>query len=243
MSEEIKLPDRLYYPLPEAAAKLGCTIRDLYHYAAIGALKIAAYFPLTGDHDFVVDVPEALDEEIDEEVGGDLWGSYWAIGGLTLKQDADAIGYRAYSINGFFHVHRGCFMSLEFMGTDEKLRRPVLTTLPEAGEFIESCQIIDVSGTLEIDPRFLCVMAEDINEIKAVGTSPVGQPETIKIVSSKQAAFISGLLRMIPDTADMDIEKTPASKLLEIVEAAAAQKGIELPQIDKNTWSRYLGRR
>ena len=35
----MKLPKRLYYPLPEAAEKLGCTIRDLYHFAREGANK------------------------------------------------------------------------------------------------------------------------------------------------------------------------------------------------------------
>ncbi|HCN9766478.1 TPA: hypothetical protein N6999_004477, partial [Escherichia coli] len=41
----MKLPKRLYYPLPEAAEKLGCAIKDLYHYAYIGALNISVYIP------------------------------------------------------------------------------------------------------------------------------------------------------------------------------------------------------
>ena len=46
MSEN-KLPDRLYYPLPEAAEFLGCSVRDVYHYCATGMIALTVY---TRDH-------------------------------------------------------------------------------------------------------------------------------------------------------------------------------------------------
>ena len=48
---------------------------------------------------------------------------------------------------------------------------------------------------------------------------------------------------MNPELSDIDLDKTPVAKLIMIIEAAAASKGVELPPTDKNTWAKYLGRK
>lgn len=48
---------------------------------------------------------------------------------------------------------------------------------------------------------------------------------------------------MNPELSDIDLDITPVAKVIMIIEAAAASRGVELPPTDKNTWAKYLGRK
>lgn len=41
---------------------------------------------------------------------------------------------------------------------------------------------------------------------------------------------------------DVDLEETPVTKIAEMIEVIAAQRGVELPSTHRQTWQKYLGR-
>ena len=59
---------------------------------------------------------------------------------------------------------------------------------------------------------------------------------------AKKAELIPALIKLIPEMDDIDIGTAPVAKVIAVLEAAAAMKGVFLPATDKNTWAKYLGR-
>ncbi|WEF28563.1 hypothetical protein PYR66_02155 [Klebsiella aerogenes] len=237
----MKLPVRLYYPLPEAAEKLGCSVKDLYHFAAIGALDIVVFFPALKHDCLMLMIPDFMEGEIDYDFGGVLGSERWTISGIQLQEDAEIPGYYAKSISGFFYLNREYFSVPEFLGADAKIRSPFFTTRSESEGW--ECQITTINGGIEIDTRFLCVMADDLAKIKEIGSLPVNQAGESPKTVSKKAELIPALLKMIPELEGLDIEMGPVAKIISVLEAAAAAKGVDLPATDKNTWAKYLGRK
>lgn len=234
----MKLPERMYYPLPEAALKLGCTVKDLYHFAAIGVLNVTAFFPSLKHDQLLVMIPTAMEGDIDHEFGGVLGSERWTISGIILQKDMKIPGYYAGSVSGFFYLNRECFVSPEFLGADVKIHSPFFSTRPE-GEGWE-CQLMALNGHIEVDTRFLCVMADDLAKIKEIGMLPVNEsPKTV----AKKAELIPALIKLVPELSDLDLETIPVAKVMAMVETTAAAKGVEFPAMDKNTWARYLGRK
>ncbi|EHU9814496.1 hypothetical protein ACNCNJ_001409 [Escherichia coli] len=243
--KKISIPERIYYPLPEAAKKLGCTLNDIYHFAAIGALNISVYFPNCHPCKSLV-IPKSLVENIDVDSGGMLQGERWVITGMKpVGSDFEWVNYfgvasyLAKNFCGFFYLNRESFSELEFIGNDARIVSSFFSTRPESENW--ECQIMS-DGAIEIDRRFLCVMAKDLEHIKDVGTMPgrkMGEsPKTL----AKKAELIPALIKLIPEMDDIDIGTAPVAKVIAVLEAAAAMKGVFLPATDKNTWAKYLGR-
>lgn len=65
--------------------------------------------------------------------------------------------------------------------------------------------------------------------------------ESAKTVA-KKGEIIVCLLGMIPEISNLKIDGTPVAKIKEIVEALAAEKGMDFPDTHAQTWARYLGR-
>ncbi|HBT5562342.1 TPA: hypothetical protein MCA25_003787 [Klebsiella pneumoniae] len=237
----MKLPERLYYPLPEAATKLGCSVKDLYHFAAIGALDVTVFFPSLKNDCLMLMIPDFMEEDIDYDLGGVLGSKRWTISGITLQKDAEIPGYYAKSMSGFFYLTQEYLAVPEFLGADVKIRSPFFTTRPESEGW--ECQIMTINDGIEIDTRFLCVMADDLAKIKEIGSLPVNQAGESPKTVSKKAELIPALLQMIPELEGLDIETGPIAKITSVLEAAAAAKGVDLPATDKNTWAKYLGRK
>lgn len=241
------LPNRMYYPLPEAAMKLGCTIKDLYHFAAIGALNISVYFP-NGVRIVSLIIPDFLESEIDLENGGVLQGDKWTISGVSkvISQDVQWVeffackAYTADIFSGFVYIVNDSFASAEFLNESAKFSSRLFTTQPESEGF--GCQMM-TEKAIEIDSRFLCVMSDDIENIKASGSFPVyGRKESAR-TANRKGELIPALIKMIPDFHDVDIDSVPVNKLINMIETLASSKGIEINSPDKNTWARYLGRK
>lgn len=235
----MKLPERIYYPLPEAAEKLGCTIKDIYHFAYIGAINISVFIPSYKADSLFVSIPAELISEIDYELGGVLGSDSWCISDLELRQEGVMSGYYAKSLSGFFYVWKDFFAMAEFTNDIGLIKTPSLTTKPETegGEV----EIANMHGGIELDTRYLCIMAVDLEKIKEKGCLPikVDTPKTI----AKKGELISALIKINHELSDIDLDNTPVSKIIAIIEAAAASKGVELPSTDKNTWAKYLGRK
>jgi hypothetical protein len=234
----MKLPERMYYPLPEAAQKLGCTVKDLYHFAAIGVLNVVVFLPSLKHEQLLVIIPPEMEDDIDREFGGALGNERWTISGIMMQKDAQPSGYYAGSMSGFFYLNQICFATSEFLGDAGKIHTPHFTTRPES-EGCE-CEVITFDGAIEIDPRFLCVMADDLTHIKTTGVLPVKEsPKT----AAKKAELIPALIKLIPELGDLDLEAISVSKVIAVLEATAAARGVEFPSMDKNTWAKYLGRK
>lgn len=241
------LPNRMYYPLPEAAQKLGCTIRDLYHFAAIGSLNISVYSSSSIPCSSII-VPDFLENEIDFESGGVLQGSKWTILGVkkTISQDVkwveyfDAKVYDAESFCGFLYVISDLFKDAEFVNHEAKFSSRFFTTSPESEGW--ECQIM-TAKPVEIDCRFLCIMADDIDNIKVNGRLPAGGVKDSARTANRKGEVIPALIKMIPEFNNVDIDSMPVNKLINMIEVLASSKGIEINSPDKNTWARYLGRK
>lgn len=54
--------------------------------------------------------------------------------------------------------------------------------------------------------------------------------------------IIPPLIKMLPSFAGVDLDSFSVAKIKDTVEAIAAEKGIEFPDIHRQTWQKYLGR-
>lgn len=236
----MKLPERIYYPLPEAAKKLECTVKDLFHFAYVGAINISIYVSSYKSDGLLAMIPNHLIGEIDNDFGGVLGSDKWGIFDLEFRKEGPVAGYYAKSISGFFYVWRDCFAMAEFTDGIDFIRTSSLTTRPEAegGEI----EIASMQGSIELDARCLCIMASDLEKIEEFGTLSIKKVDTPKTLA-KKGEIISALIKINPELSDINLETTPVAKIITIIEAAAASKGVDLPPTDKNTWAKYLGRR
>lgn len=235
----MKLPERIYYPLPDAALKLGCTIKDIFHFAYIGAINVSVFISSYKNDDLFIMMPSNLVSEIDNDFCT-LGSDRWCIFDLDFKDENTMSGYYAKSISGFFYVWRDCFALAEFADGIDILKTPSLTTKPESegGEV----EIANLNGSIEFDSRYLCIMASDLEKIKETGSLPIKKIDSPKTIA-KKGEIISALIKINPELSDIDLENAPVAKVITIIEAAAASKGVDLPATDKNTWAKYLGRK
>ncbi|MHA1067187.1 hypothetical protein ACR9GP_25555 [Enterobacter ludwigii] len=244
--KKIKLPERLYYPLPEAAELLNCSVRDLIHYGAIGVLDICAYVNLSA---------ESLDglfyiwfsEDVESKIEGDCFYGEWFTIGLIERKDKNDLfifpGYYAHMVSGFFYLSPGCFVEAEF-DTDGGVYTAIITSHPYGFESaVKIIKTPNVKSLIKIDISSMCIKTEDLHSMREKGNINIKNdlqesPKT----QSKKTELIESLIKMIPEMADVDLEIESISKIMNLLEATAAQKGVEFPQIHRQTLQIYLGR-
>lgn len=218
---KITLPERLYYPLNKAAEKIGRDVGDLIHYGAIGAIRICA--------DIVFATPENFTDRLVGQI---------PMGGVPLPQECIR--------NEWFDLRRVERNPGEwwYMGSGLFCLSPsTLKALDVRGDFaINYCYTGDngIGFTL----REPITMETSSLYIKAIDMHAFAdeKPDSPK-PTTKQIELIRALIKMLPETSDMDLNKAPASKLANILESAAAGKGVEFPSMDKNTFTKFLGRK
>lgn len=244
----MNLPERLYYPLPEAAEKLGCTIKDIIHFGAIGAISISVYVEYHYADEktyFHLNIPSEKISEIDDF--NSLSGNGWSIGHIEFKKVKEGFmidGYYAKTINGFFYINSESLISAEF-SNDELIPLSSVSTGPEP--FEDGCIDIDflILNSLSINLNKLCIRSVDLNNIKILGRMPdvVSSAgfESQKTIAKKEN-LIKALLTLVPEFSDVDIERLAVSKIKNIAEVAASARGIDFPKTDLGTWSKYLER-
>ncbi|HCJ7731664.1 TPA: hypothetical protein NV459_004664 [Citrobacter freundii] len=239
------LPQRLYYPLPEAAKKSGCEVKDIIHYAAIQALQLSVYIEHhCADNSawFHLNMPNSKVCDID--MFSMLRGDGWGIDFVELKKKSDAFlidGYYAKSISGFFYVDGYNLIPLEFNESAD-VSLVAVSTLPD---YIDG-DCIDINfqmHNLKLDRNFLCIRNSDldfINENVSMPSKDSGFES--KKTSAKKSELIFYLLKMIPELSGVDLENEKITKITAMIEEVAAKKGIDLPSTHWQTWNKYLGR-
>jgi hypothetical protein len=239
------LPQRLYYSLPDAAKELGCEIRDVIHYAAIQALQLSIYINFhhsTPDAWFHLNIPESEVDYID--MFSMLRGDGWDIDFVEFKKKSDVFfidGYYAKAINGFFYIDGYNLIPLEFNESAE-ISLAGVSTLPN----YSNGQCIDVNfqlSNLKLDRKFLCVRKTDLEFIsKNVSMPSKDIKKESNKTSAKKSQIIPALIKCIPEMRGIDLDTTPVSKIISLIEAIAAKDGIDLPETHRQTWQKYLGR-
>ncbi|HBT5796022.1 TPA: hypothetical protein OMH60_000773 [Klebsiella pneumoniae] len=245
MIDNDNLPQRLYYSLPDAAKKLGCEVNDIIHYAAIQALQLSVYIHFhhsSPDTWFHLNMPD--DKVNDIDMFSMLRDDGWGIDFIEFKKASDYFiidGYYAKAINGFFYIDGYNLIPLEFDDSAEVSLGGV-STLPDYSDG----QCIDINfqlNNLNLDRNYLCIRARDLEMINKDVFMPAKDinKESNK-TAAKKSQIIPSLIKCIPEMRDIDLDTTPVSKIISLLEAIAAKDGIEFPETHRQTWQRYLGR-
>ncbi|EJQ0288171.1 hypothetical protein NZI46_003243 [Escherichia coli] len=249
----MKLPKRLYYPLPEAAEKLGCAIKDLYHYAYIGALNISVYIPKIDAKKFNFSLCHFINGCNEEELikypfndESAVFGSNFTVGltGDTEFLDSAIIGpvgnsikcYYVSSLSGFYYTPADVFADVEF-SMRQYIKCSHLTN--KYGD--DNLMYVFCKGGYEFDVNYLCVMASDLDNIKNTGNFPKITEDSPK-ASSKRNEVIYSLIKLIPEMGDVDLDTESLPKIADLIDSIAASRGIEFPKTHWQTWQKYLGR-
>ncbi|QUT15228.1 hypothetical protein [Rahnella inusitata] len=202
----MNLPERLYYPLHEAAEKLGCQIKDVIHFGATGALNISIYIRQwieTEESKFVV-VYDALNVDADQGSSGDfksIEGDSWGVHGIYKKilpeDDIAQSATFAKWFGGFFYISPSDLVDFEFNYDSEVITIHFLDT--HCSEYFDgSIQLNNIKG-IEIPARYICIMEDDINSINHSGEMPQPLEQTSvkrKPNHNKQSQFIKALIEI-----------------------------------------------
>ena len=244
----MKLPERMYYPLSTAAKKLGCTIDDLIHFAAIGAIDVCVFVEFhgcNGGDNFDINLPVEYSESISEF--GDIFNEQWRIDFVEFKEGGtdDSLGrYTAKAIRGFFYVSGAFLTALEF-DINKKVKVVAVSTKPSIGYDNGIDVLFPLNNTLTVDVRMMCIKSSDMDNIKDNGKITIGENNKHNKsgrADAKISELMPAVLKMIPELADVDLDNEKIAKIVSIIEATAAQKGIVLPDTHRQTWQKYLGR-
>lgn len=209
----MKLPKRLYYPLPEAARKIGCSMNDMFHYISTKAIEPSVFV----DVDFstfpedrsmhvvmkenVMHAPtfHCLDEFFYLKENG------WIISDLNYsdKQGAgDISGYYAKKLHGFFYIEHSNIIDFEFNEDAELWIESLLVKLQNKSDSVIYIDFMD--SPIKVDLNKLCVMSHEMDNIKENGQFHIyngdinlGELQPVKNVNeSKQAKLIKALIEI-----------------------------------------------
>ncbi|EMX8699676.1 hypothetical protein AAH248_004981 [Klebsiella michiganensis] len=235
------LPGRLYYPIDIAAKKLGCSAKDIFHFAATESIRLCFYCDLEPNDDtgrMIMHTPFGFDDEIGTATR--VIDEHWSI---SFSQESKIIkgmgtGYEIDKIMGFFHIGPIDCIELEFTGEDDFFTVNGVSTHPDITS--EESLVVLIEKGLRVSKKYLCVMSEQLESIQENPTFPLME-ESSKTIA-KKGELIKSLLGLIDDLSGIDLDTTPVSKIVNIVEASAAKKGIAIPDTHRQTWQKYLGR-
>lgn len=87
----------------------------------------------------------------------------------------------------------------------------------------------------------LVITQTEMHRIMNEVENPKEIEESPKTASLK-GEIIRPLIQMIPEFEKIDIDSMPVAKVKDMVEAIAAERGIEFPEVYRATWQKYLGR-
>ncbi|VXD02912.1 conserved hypothetical protein [Enterobacterales bacterium 8AC] len=195
----MKLPMRLYYPLPEAAAKMGCSVNDIIHYASTGAMNISVFIDVDFKNEPDRYIGVGFSNEVKNSPGfyDDLVGKYlkdhgWIINDLEHLERAgnwNHPGYYGKSIYGFFYIGDSNIVNLEFSGDDNILIDSlfVKSSYDSNNDVLISFMGIPIS----VNVKYLCVMASEFNNIKEYGNFQVFAGD-LDIASEKRTRVQNG---------------------------------------------------
>ncbi|NIF02123.1 hypothetical protein F3J38_18995 [Pantoea sp. Acro-805] len=235
----MNLPARKYYPITEAAKRMQCQESDVLHLIAIGELDAYVFmnnFKLDDGKLMHLNMTEELVRRID--CFSSITGEQWSVYDIKKINNYDAIissGYYAGTIDGLFYVD-GLYLSpLEF--GDDEIFVQQLSSERDLGGGDYPLDINFLRGEVTIEKRKICILEKDISSMSRREAT-----ESNKTIA-KKAEIIPQLIKLIPEFNDVDVDETPAEKVVALVESIAASRGVEMPQMHIQTWRRYLGRK
>lgn len=245
---------RAYYTLPMVADKLQCSVVDVLHLGATNRLEICAYINDVQESEDYCSFNVFFDKEDDyiEEVNQnnsiitDLYEiALFNYNELTSVDENQKVKFKSWYANhlrGFFAIPSEFLIDIELSNLDEyvKINARELYTPKMYGKTIN---ISNIEG-LYISESRLVVLDGELSgfNFTAKAKYPGSDKDTPKTIA-KKSQLIPVLLKLIPEVSDLDLDSVAVSKVINIVETLASQKGIDLPATDKNTWARYLGRK
>lgn len=201
------IPERLYYPLPEAAENLGCSVKDIIHMGATGALQLSVFIPKWSEHEngkvniFFAGLYDDLERfSIDDYTG--LRGDGWSISGVykvpvNEEIDSDTDSFSARYLNGFFDVDHNSLVEYEFDLENEFLRLHTLHA-SENHEGYGPITIHSYSG-FNFQSKYLCVMSVNIGKVghsnSSLPMTEIEKPEK-KYNENKQSKMIKALIEI-----------------------------------------------
>lgn len=235
------LPERLYYPIDVAAQKLQCSTRDIFHYAATESLRLCFYCDIEkGDDagDMIMHAPFGFSDDFGNAT--DIRDEHWRItfSNQIKSEKGFGSGYDVERVKGFFYIGPIDCIGLEFTDEDDYFTVSGISTEPDITA--EEAIVVTFIKELRISKKFLCVMSEQLEDIKQTPSFP-SMDESGKTIA-KKGELIKCLLSLIDDMSDVDLDNAPVSKIINILEATAARKGVDLPETHRQTWQKYLGR-
>ncbi|HGM4679968.1 hypothetical protein [Serratia ureilytica] len=231
----IAIPTRLYYPLSKALKELRFCAddeNDIIHLGALGALEVCHYFKGGFNVYSISDEKGAVE---DKSIG--LGGRYCSLNISTMEYSNLSI------LNGLFKLDISSLRDFEF--SDGKQVSDITVSTPN-NNISKKVKFSFVDKVI-IDKEKMYITADEITrltgkKITLVKGKSFVEPDSPKTIA-KKSEMIPALLRMIPELSDVDIDTESPSKIKNIIEAIAAEKGIDMPPVHHQTWEKYLGRK
>ncbi|EKQ3860598.1 hypothetical protein PX967_002579 [Escherichia coli] len=247
---------RVYYTLPMAAKKLGCTVDDILHLGATNRLEICAYISER-------DIEENENEETiqiflshdDEEfyledinrnncIRKDMFCiALFKFSYISEKSRSKGRYSSLYAnlLNGFFAIPSEFLLDIELSGLlDDVTVKPYqLLTPKQYGRQILIANFPDIS----IQENRLVVFDSEISNFDMLARPkfPGGERESPK-TAAKRNEVIYSLIKLIPEMGDVDLDTESLPKIAYLIDSIAASRGIEFPKTHWQTWQKYLGR-
>lgn len=165
----MKLPERLYYPLPDMAAKLKCTISDILHLGATDVIKLCLFVNRDFNEKIHLNMPNHRVEQLDDFFQS-LHGERWLVSDIEYRNNSETensylTGYYAGRLEGFFYVNEADLIEAEF-NIKEPLKITQLYVSPDGfeGDDLEINFIENESALFSIDN--LCVMSSELVKLE-----------------------------------------------------------------------------
>ena len=226
----MNLPKRKYYNINDAANLLSCSVNDIIHFGATERLDIYAYINhknSTDDFHFQINLPNYALDKIDCFAG--LFFEDWSATDVQFKERNASLpvsGFYAKQVKGLFFIDPYVLTDLEFSDVNRL-----------NNEFPVEFNVLDFEIIVNADA--LCIKSGDLEKLKDLcHTQNIESDKTL----AKKENLIKSLLTLIPELSGVDIDTFPVKKLKEIIEATAANRGVDFPKTDLGTWSKYLER-
>lgn len=207
--DKVSLPERLYYPLIDAAKKLKCEVSDLLHLGATGVISISLYVE---GNKYERNERPYLNMSRDKEVGmrgfeskghGQMVGNMWSIRYIELIDTSDdgalPVGNYAGYLSGFFRVNNMDLMNAEFNSADT-IRVRKLHTGKHGGEDDVVVDFFIQMGR-EFPFKHLCIMSEEIKSITGREKGEIPPPSDLQYQGNRrsenqQAKLIKALIEI-----------------------------------------------
>lgn len=130
---------------------------------------------------------------------------------------------------GFFEDKMGYGKDVLPFVLDEFNKHLLISVIHEVGDY----------PSINIDD--LVITQTELNRLINHGVKSNDAVEAPK-TSALKGDIIRPLIQMLPGFNNVDIDSLPVSKIKDMIEASAAEKGIEFPEVYRSTWQKYLGR-